>query len=205
MKKEDYRSIARHKFKTYKTGFAVFFAFYLISFILGSTLFAKGHLSFASPVLSRVLASYDTGFSGAVRVLLLTLLPTFLVFVSGITVYAPIACALSMISSGMFSGAACSFFISKSRIMLGLFEIIFSSVAGYASIIYSTVVTLVAMRIFTDVPKDSELFTGTLFTPSGFRGVFNYRFALSYIAFYIIFALFLSLVIIIRSLLASLV
>jgi len=52
-------------------------------------------------------------------------------------------------------------------------------------------VTLSALRIFTDKKTDSknEIFEGSLFCAAGFRGIFNYRYVLTYIGFYIFISL----------------
>ena len=67
-------------------------------------------------------------------------------------------------------------------------------------------VTLTALRIFTDTKKGSspQLFEGSLFCAGGFRGIFNYRYILSYVGFYIFISLTTSIVVLVRAVAASL-
>ncbi len=208
MGKEERRALLRHKFRTYKTGFCIFFALYLLSFVLGAVLWKKGTLTFAEPAANTVLSFYNAGFLQSFRILLLSLFPLFLIFAAGITIYSPLISASSVFFSGAISGMLISFFMSRSRLALSMFEIVFSSVSGYATVIYATLCTLTALRIFTppeETPQTPEIFTGTLFSSSHFRGIFNFRYALTYILFYILFSLAITLILALRALVVSLV
>ena len=113
---------------------------------------------------------------------------------------------MSVLLFAASSGAGVSFFISEGRIALGMFEIIFSSLIGYATIIYATLCTLTCLRIFTDTDvDDGAIFTGTLFRAERFRGIFNLRYALTYILFYILFSFITVLITALRALAVSLV
>ncbi len=200
MEKEVRRAVARHKFKRWKIGFIVFFGIYLLCFIIGSILFKEGVFDFLIPTMSRTLLSFDKGFSIAFTTLLFPLIPVFLMFSAGITVYAPLVSFLSCALLGAGSGAFCSYLMSVGRVALVLFEIIFSSVVGYFTVIYATMTSLSALKIFTDVKSDApELFSGSLFCASGFRGVFNFRYAATYIAFYVLLSATLTIITLIRT------
>lgn len=200
MEKEVRRAVARHKFKRWKVGFLIFFGVYLLCFIAGSALLKQGAFDFLYPAMAKMLSAFDQGFSLAFVTLLFPLVPVFLMFASGITVYAPVISFLSCSLLGAWSGAFCSYCMSAGRVALTLFEIIFSSVVGYFTVIYATMTCLSALKIFTDIKSDSpELFSGSLFCASGFRGVFNFRYAATYIAFYVLLSLVLILVTLIRT------
>ena len=90
MKGAERRAVFRHKFKSYKTGFYIFFAIYFLSFILGIWLFKKETLPFLKPLSSLIISCYDRGFHDAFRLLLLSLIPSFFIFSSGVTLYSPL-------------------------------------------------------------------------------------------------------------------
>lgn len=205
MEKEVRRAVARHKFKRWRIGFLVFFSVYLLCFITGSILFKWGTLDFLIPAMAKALSNFDKEFSLAFVTLLFPLAPAFLMFAAGITVYAPLISFLSCSLLGGVSGAFCSYCMSAGRVALTLFEIIFSSVVGYFTVIYATMTALSALKIYTDTKTDSpELFTGSLFCAAGFRGIFNFRYAATYIAFYILLSIILTLITLARALLATL-
>ncbi len=200
------QAVFRQKFNSYRTGFCIFFISYLVSFIAGAILFGKGYFTTLTPIFSKILSCYNQGFLPSFRVLILTLVPPFLIFAAGVTVYSPLVSLVSVMTNGAASGMFSAFFIREGRVALGLFEVIFSSVLGYILVIYATLCTLTAIRIFTDVKTDgtSEIFTGTLFCATGFRRIFNLRYAMSYIAFYIILSLLCVLITLVRALAVSL-
>ncbi len=205
--KEELKAIGRHKFRTWRRTFAVFFAIFIVSFILGSVIYSNSDKSALTPRLARLVSVMTLGFSEIYRAFLHSLVPFFLLFVFGPTIYAPVASATSVILTGFMCGTECSYLFGIGRWATAVFEIIFSSAVNYLMILYATMVTLTALRIFTDEKNNSknEIFEGSLFCASGFRGIFNYRYVLSYIGFYVFISIVAAGVTLLRALAVMLV
>lgn len=203
--KEDLKAQVRYKFRTWKRCFVIFFALFIISFIVGTILYKSSYLEFLSPVFGYMLSAFDTGFRAAFSVFLLSAVPFFILYIAGPTIYAPLTSALTICVSGAFSGAQVSHFMREKRVALCLFEIIFSSATVYFLILWAVMVTLSSMRIFTDEVKDNrELFTGRLFRADKFCGIFNLRYIFTYTCFFVFMSLGVVLVSAIRAFTASL-
>ena len=204
--RDEFRALTREKFRNWKRCFLVFFFSYAFSFVIGTVLFRVGLVDFLLPVFSRMLNLFAVGFIPSFKILLLSLVPLFILFTSGPTIYAPLSAFVTVNVSGALSGVESAYLMRSGKIALSLFETIFSSSSGYFMIIYATMVTLTALRIFTDTKKGSspQLFEGSLFCAGGFRGIFNYRYILSYVGFYIFISLTTSIVVLVRAVAASL-
>lgn len=79
----------------------------------------------------------------------------------------------------------------------------FDFVIGYILTVYSSFVTLTSMKIFT-LEKEPAL-EGVLFSAKRFRGIFNFRFVLSYILFFVLFSVAGLFVFIIKTQLLTLI
>lgn len=205
--KEEIKAISRHKFRTWRHTFAVFFTVFLLSFILGAVIYSNSHPALITSRLARLSAIMSLSLGEIYRHFLHALIMFFLLFTFGPTIYAPVASALTVILTGLVSGAECSYLFEKGRWATAGLEIIFSSAVNYLMILYATMVTLTALRIFTDEKNGSshEIFEGSLFCAKGFRGIFNYRYVLSYICFYVFISLVAAGVIFLRALAVMLV
>jgi hypothetical protein len=82
------------------------------------------------------------------------------------------------LSSGTVAGASGNI---ASALML-----FFDFSVGYILTLYSSFVTLTAMKIFT--LEGEPALEGVMFSAKRFRGIFNFRFILSYILFFILFS-----------------
>lgn len=206
MDKNDVKACLKFKFRTWKRSFAVFFAVFIISFITGTILYKGAHLEFLSSVFGYFINAFDKGFTASLSVLLLHLIPFFILFVAGPTIYAPSASFITVCLTGLFNGAQASYIMRRGRIALAMFETVFSSAVSYLLILWAIMTTLSSIRLFTDVKKEDapELFTGSMFCTAGFRKTFNYRYILSYIGFYIFMSLGASVLTLLRALAATL-
>ena len=186
--KEELKAVSRHKFRTWRRAFTVFFIIFTLSFIVGAVIGKNGVML---PRLARLTSVFGLDFPRIFKTLAKALIPFFILFVFGPTIYAPVASTICIVLSGIMAGGESAYLFSVGRWGVALFEAIFSSAVNYLMILYATMVTLTALRIFTDRKKDSspEIFEGSLFCASGFRGIFNYRYVLSYIGFYIFISL----------------
>ena len=205
--KEEIKAISRHKFRTWRRTFAVFFTLFILSFILGSVIYSNSDKSALTPHLARLVSVMSLGFSEISRALLHSLVPIFWLFVFGPTIYAPVSSFLAVLLTGFMCGAECSYLFGIGRWATAVFEIIFSSAVNYLMILYATMVTLTAVRIFTDEKTDSknEIFQGSLCCAAGFRGIFNYKYVISYISFYVFISLIAAGVTLLRALAVMLV
>ena len=204
--KEDLKAQVRYKFRTWKRCFVIFFSLFIISFIVGTILYKNTYLEFLSPVFGYMLNAFDRGFVSAFAFLLVSLFPFFVLWVAGPTIYAPFTSALTVVATGLFSGAKVSHFMREGRVVLCLFEIIFSSASAYFLILWAVMVTLSSMRIFTDNVDDTsrDIFTGRLFRAEKFCGIFNLRYILTYTCFYIFMSLAATLLAVVRAFAVSL-
>lgn len=187
MNASEIKSAIRYKFRTWKHWFYIFFSLYILSFVIGTVLFSNSKLAFLNPLLSLTLTCFSANFFEALRITLISLIPFFVLFVAGPTIYAPLTAFITVFSVGLYSGVESAFIINNGRMAFGIFELIFLSSEAYILILWASMTTLSALRIFTDIKKEDfpELFTGSLFCAGGFRRVFNFRYILSYIGFYI--------------------
>jgi hypothetical protein len=183
------------KFRSWNICFYIFFALFILSFVLGTILYKTGRVEFLSALFQKVFYLYDKGFGMAFAVQCAAVLPFFALFVFGVTIYAPVTSFITVLLMGALSGGYCSYIMRLNRVALCIFEIIFSSITSYLLIIYSTMITLTALRIFTDVKKSDcpEIFDGTLFCAKGFRNIFNFRYIFSYIGFFLFICTFVTL------------
>ena len=172
------KTIYGKKFLTYKKAFLFFFTVFTLALTLGTVLEKRGLLSpFFDKVTPPMLQS--GGWYSGDLLLFITL------FLSGATIYAPTLSVLVVSVSGLTLVKSLSG-LSLSPFLLELVSHIFTA---YFLISYASFVTLTAFRIFTDegVKNGTDLFTGTLFSAQGFKGIFNFRYIGSYILFFIIF------------------
>ena len=203
--REDAKAIAKHKFKSWRRGFYIFFTLYALSYILCAVMLKTGKLEFLIPLVGRLIARMDGNLASAFLSLLVYIIPIFMLFTAGVTIYAPLMSAVIIIFLGGVSGVQCSLIARQGRIALCFFEVILGNAVGYISIIYAVLTTLCAMRIFTDIPKKEEhvIFEGTLFCGWGFRGIFNPKFVLTYIVFYIFITLLVTAITFLRAVTAT--
>ena len=113
---------------------------------------------------------------------------------TGPTIYAPVGSFLAIALYGALFGIRC--ISADSAFCLGV-EIFFSCITAYGLVIYSSFVTLTSLRIFSDTKTTKtngkrELFDGVLFRAEKFIGIFNMRYLLSYVAFFLLFGAFIS-------------
>ena len=204
--KDDVKAILRFKFKSWRLCFGIFFASFIISCITGTILYRGARLEPLTSVYGYFLSAIDTGFKAAFSVFLVFLAPFFLLYVAGPTVYAPLTSALTVVATGLFNGAETAYLMGRGRLALSLFELIFSTAVSYLLILWATLVTLSAVRLFTDTKKGSrpELFTGSLFNVGDFRGIFNFRYIFTYTGFYVLLSLGTLLLTLLRALSTSL-
>ena len=174
------KTIYGKKFLTYKKAFLFFFTVFTLSVILGTVTQKRGLLSpFFDKVTPPILQS--GGWYTGDLLLFITL------FLSGATIYAP-TLSVAVLS---ISGLTLPERLSGLTLYPFLLELISHLFTAYFLISYASFVTLTAFRIFTDegVKNGTDLFTGTLFSARGFKGIFNFRYVGSYILFFIIFTL----------------
>lgn len=173
------------KFKSYKTAFAIFLTTVTLSSIAMALLYKK------EPSLSAVGdLAMAVGCDMRASVFLEICFLLF-VFTAGPTIYAPVGSFLATALYGALFGVRC--LCADSPFSLGV-EIFFSCITAYGLVIYSSFVTLTSLRIFsaTKINGKRELFDGVMFRADKFIGIFNLRYVLSYVAFFILFALFIS-------------
>lgn len=171
------------KFKSYKTVFAIFLATVMISSAVVAFLYKK------EPSLSAIGKALQ-GISGDIRTsVFLEICFLLFVFTAGPTIYAPVGSFLAIALYGAVFGVRC--ISADSAFCLGT-EIFFSCLTAYGLVIYSSFVTLTSLRIFSDTKTNDkrELFDGVMFRAEKFKGIFNLRYVLSYVAFFILFACF---------------
>ncbi len=162
-------------------------------------------LSCASSAAGALLCKSTSGIfrlaelSLAVPSAALELLFLLWAFLAGPTIYAP--------TSAFFASALYSFIIGArwalphTSLPSLLFEVLFSSVASYLFVIYSSFVTLTGLCIFSGAERDNKrrTFDGVMFRADGFRGIFNFRFVFSYILFFIIFFALISAAVLLKA------
>lgn len=171
------------KFKSYKTVFAIFLATVTVS----STAVALLYKS--EPSLTSVGEALQ-GISGNIRAsVFLEICFLLFVFTAGPTIYAPVGSFLAIVLYGALFGVRC--ISADSAFCLGA-EILFSCLTAYGLVVYSSFVTLTSLRIFSDTKTNDkrELFDGVMFRAERFKGIFNLRYVMSYVAFFILFACF---------------
>lgn len=186
------------KFKSYKTVFAVFLATVMISLAMGVT------ISRTQPKAQDLGAVLWESTTNLRLSLFFEICFLIAVFTAGPTIYAPVVSFLAMVLYGVLWGVRASS-IGAFPFLLTV-EIIFTSLTAYLMIIYSSFVTLTSMRIFTDTKTNdkNELFNGVMFRAEKFRGIFNLRYILSYVIFFLLFAVFIGLFSVTRTFLLSL-
>ena len=175
------------KFKSYKTVFAIFLITVVVSLAVGIWL---SHTHPETGDVGELLyeTACDLKLSPLFEILFL-----IAVFTAGPTIYAPAVSFITAVLYGILWGirATNGFYTAFSLTA----EVLFSSLTAYLLVIYSSFVTLTSMRIFTDTNTNTkvknELFGGVMFRAEKFRGIFNLRYILSYIAFFLVFAMFI--------------
>lgn len=177
---------AYNKFNSYKTVFAIFFVTAVLSSALGFTLCRRDpDVCEAARHLCSAMASVPVAvvFEG---IFLLW------IFTAGPTIYAPASSFFAVLLYGVLLGARTAGKLDT-EIYLIIIEVFFSTVTAYLLVTYSSFVTLTGIRIFTDVKTENkrELFDGVLFRAEGFKGIFNFRYVMSYIGIFLLFLLLL--------------
>lgn len=170
------------KFRSYKTVFAIFFITVLLSSVVGAVVCRR---YFAAHSVFEILCSAYDNISSAILIELIFFL---WVFAAGPTIYAPTSSFLAILIYGMLFGARLTECHALPLYAIAV-EILFSVATAYIFVVFSSFVTLTGLRIFTDNKsnKKRELFDGVLFRAEGFKGIYNIRYILSYILFFLIF------------------
>ena len=186
------------KFKSYKTVFAIFLITVVISLAVG-TAFCRTHSD------ARDLGALLREVSESVRPsLIFEICFLISVFTAGPTIYAPAVSFGAVVLYGILWGMRISSGDNSAyRLVVELF---FTSMTAYLLVIYSSFVTLTSMRIFTDTKTNDkkELFDGVMFRAEKFRGIFNLRYILSYVMFFLLFAVLIGFLSALKAFLLSL-
>ena len=131
-------------------------------------------------------AFFSDLFAGEALVLLL-------LFLFGVTLYAPIFGLVSTVARGAFSGFCLAVLCSDLKsgkgvwlLVLSFFYLLFSA---WLFLAYTTFCTTTALQIFSDPSKnvggERRMYGGTLFYSSFSRGSANLRFLMSYCLFFL--------------------
>ena len=174
------KNIYGKKFLSYKRAFLFFFIVFTLAVILGTALEKRGLLSPFFDSITPAILKNGGWYSE-------DLLLFIMLFLAGATIYAPTLSVIVLSLSGLTLVKG----LSGLTLYPFLLELISRLFTAYFLISYASFVTLTALRIFTDdgIKNKTDLFTGTLFSARGFRGIFNFRYIGSYILFFIIFTL----------------
>ncbi len=175
------------KFKSYKTLFTILMTVLLASSIFGFVIYSKkmpvGLWNFPDGLIQAKESSA-----------ILELLFLLCIFISGPTIYAPVASFSAVLIYGAITG--CRIASASDGQLFSIFiEAFFSTLSAYLIVIYATFVALTGLRIFTDEKTNNNrvLFDGVMFRAVRFRGIFNLRYIASYIAFFLLFLILVTL------------
>lgn len=179
MKRYDKNKYKR-KFSSYKKTLLFFTVIFFSSVLLGAILERRGTLD----------AFFDALFPPFIKnasPYLVVALPFLLLFLAGATIYAPFLSTAVVCLAGMQLTKE----LAHSTLYPFFTQLPMSLFSSYFLISWATFVTLTAMRIFTDtgIETGKDIFTGTMFLARGFKGIFNFRYILSYILFFTLFTL----------------
>lgn len=191
------------KFKPYKITFIVFFALLTLALSLGVYLFLSDFSVWRfSDICARII-NYCKGSYAPTLIFEMSFF--LLVFISGPTIYAPAVSFLSVFVYGVFQGFRISMGLGAPLVTL-LIDILFTFCISYLLVIYSTFVTLTCLKIFRDTKdeKKEELFDGVLFRAGRFCSIFNLRYLASYVMFFTVFVLLVSVSSFLKGFLVSL-
>lgn len=198
------KTIKRYeKFKSYKTVFAVFLITVVLSSVVGYLLY-QSNTDFAG-VTDGVETLLSRSESPVLSTIFFELIFILGVFLAGPTIYAPAGSFSAVFLYGALFGARLAS-MANAQTYIILTEVFFFTVTAYLLVVYSSFVTLTGLRIFTDVKTDDkrELFDGVLFRAQRFRGIFNFRYIASYVAFFLLFLALLGVSVVIKVFLLSL-
>lgn len=190
MKSYDPLRFAR-RYREYKQCMTVFVFLYLISFAAGALLWSRLSLtSFGEQLVSvtakRAFFHRESSFwLGVVRAFSPRLVSFLVLFLGGITVYAPVLGGLCALWWGLSGGVSLGFlfrFLSEGMLGWGVVaDVLFSFGGALLLTSYGAFVTCVALKQMGRIPDGEEqMFGGTLFCGKYEKKRINFRFFLSY-------------------------
>ncbi len=175
----------REKFQKYRIFYLVLASVFLAS--LAGELFWFGGLDYRYTGSDVSFSAFFSDlFAGEALILLL-------VFLFGVTLYAPVFGIVSTAARGAFSGFCLAVLCSDLKsgkgvwlLVLSFFYLLFSA---WLFLAYTTFCTTTALQIFSDPSKrhggERRMYGGTLFYSAFSRGSVNLRFLMSYCLFFL--------------------
>lgn len=188
------------RYREYRRAMTVFVFLYLGAFALGALLWSRLSLSSFGESLIRTTA--DRAFSqgessfllGTFRVFSPYLLSLLILFLGGVTVYAPLVSGALILWWGISGGVGLGFlfrFLSEGRIGWSIgADLLFSLSGAWLLSCYGAFVTCVSLKQMGCIADgENKLFGGTLFCGRFDLRRINLRFFVTYQLFFVGFAL----------------
>jgi len=201
------KSVYEVRYKKYKMFFLSFAVTFLLFFIFCAVYTSNFHFTEAGEeFFGNILELYNENVSSSFwnsvsNDFLLNLIAPVCIFFMGITLYAPAVCFIFSAFYGLKLGFELRVLIMLLRIQGFSFyfcnQIIFTVFSLFLLFAYSSFVSCVSIRLYTDksvangdkIDEEGRCFGGCLFNSVYFRNAINLRFLSSYILFFI-FGLF---------------
>lgn len=174
------RAAFRRRYHRYRLFFGLAYAVFLLSFLLSAIFFRRAGATFS-------------GENYAIRETFLRLFSTELIlatvlFLTGVTLYAPAVLFLGGIARGVMSGYVLAGFelVSAKNVFTAAFCALYFLLGAALFLAYASFCAAVSVRIFSEGTladprrEEERMFGGTLFFSSLFCRTINMRFLFSY-------------------------
>lgn len=179
------------RYASYRRSFVAACFLFLIAYLLGAVLWSRLSLtSFGESLIQntagKLIFSREASFwQGVLSVLFSRLVLQLVLFLLGITVYAPLAWGGVMLWLGLSGGMGLGFLFRFASLgvspRLVTVEILFSLACAMLTASYASFVLCVYKKQMGQIPDtDSQMFGGTLFCASFYRKRINLRFWVLY-------------------------
>jgi len=181
------------RFGLYKRFALVYYILFFASVLVGAVVSSGTLLTdTGSEAFDRFLGLFSQNgadlMSSTFSNILVLLGEVSLVFVFGITVYAPFVGGFTAILRGAEFGCAlrfyCELMLYTDRVIPFAADCVFYFVSGILLTLYASFVSCVAFNLFSAAEKEGDMFGGSLFYSSFFKQRVNLRFLSMYISAY---------------------
>ena len=184
------RARFRKKFQRYRIFFSLMALVFLAALV--AELFLYGNLNYHYQwENSSFLVFFSELFSGELFVLIV-------LFLFGVTLYAPVFGFLCAAARGAFSGFCLSVLFSETvnrkSVLLFILTALYLLLSSWLFLSYASFCTTTALQIYSpprkSVKAGDKMYGGTLFYASFFQGSLNWRFITSYFLLFLLSVFF---------------